>query len=66
MITEKALMLQVNKKIQNVLGGKSWTPRLNLVPQDDEALHAFNSLLDYIEMLHKQIRGLQEQIRELR
>ena len=65
-ITEKALLLQVNRKMQNILGGKSWTPQLNLIPQDDEALHAMNSLLDYIEMLQKQVRGLEEQIRTLR
>ena len=65
-ITEKALILQVNRKLQKVLSGKSWTPQLNLIPQDDEALHAMNSLLDYIEMLQSQVKGLEDQIRTLR
>ncbi len=56
----------INRKITVVLGTKSWAPDLNLISFDKKATKAFEALLDYIEMLQKQVKGLEEEIRKIR
>jgi len=57
---------EINRKITAVLGTKTWAGFLNYVPIDHNASIAFNSLLDYIDMLQKQIKGLEEEIRKIK
>ena len=66
MATIKEELRRVNVKINKVLGSKSWVGDLNLTPLDGRAIVAFNYLLDYIEMLQKQVRGLEEEIGKIR
>ena len=66
MATIKEELRRVNVKINKVLGSKSWVGDLNLTPLDGRAIVAMNSLLDYIEMLQKQVRGLEEEIGKIR
>ena len=66
MATIKEELRRVNVKINKVLGSKSWVGDLNLAPLDGHAIVAFNHLLDYIELLQKQVRGLEEEIGKIR
>lgn len=66
MPTERSALEQVNRKIMKVLAVKSWSSELNLVPADDRAVQAFNSLLDYVDQLQRQVKGLEETIRNIR
>lgn len=66
MATQKEELRRINAKIARVLGGKSWAGALNFVPLDAQAVRAFNSMLDYIEMLQDQVKGLEETLRKVR
>ncbi len=66
MPTDKAVLQQINTKMNKVLATKSWVSDLNFVPLNAQAVRAMNSLLDYISMLQDQVKGLEEQIRKLR
>jgi hypothetical protein len=57
---------RLNRKMQSVFGEKSWVGELNLTPTDEKAMKAFKSMLEYVEMLQKQVRGLEETVRNLR
>lgn len=57
---------KLNRKMLKVFGEKSWVGELNLTPTDERAMKAFESMLDYVAMLQKQVRGLEETVRNLR
>ena len=57
---------KVNRKILQVFAGKIWAHQLNLVPVDKNAVKAMDSMLDYVAMLQKQVRGLERKVQEIR
>lgn len=57
---------RTNRKILEVLGDKSWSSSLNLIPADDKAIDSFDKLLDYVKMLKSQVHGLEETLRNVR
>ena len=57
---------QVNRKMLRVFSGKIWLGRLNLVPADEEAVKAMDQMLDYVEMLQTQVKGLERKIFDIR
>lgn len=66
MPTRQTLLVDINRKIGKILSMKSWHNDLNFIPVDETAIRAFDALLDYIEMLQSQVKGLEEEIRKIR
>ena len=57
---------KVNIKMLQVFSGKIWAHQLNFVPVDKDAVKAMDSMLDYVAMLQKQVKGLERQIQQIR
>lgn len=57
---------EVNRKMLRVFGGKIWAHQLNFVPVNKDAVKAMDSMLDYVALLQKQVKGLQSEIFKIR
>lgn len=66
MPVDRAVFAQVNKELNRVLGAHPWSSELNFVPINAQSVRAFQRLLQYVDMLQKQVKGLEETIRKLR
>jgi hypothetical protein len=63
---DQTVLDRINRKLNRVLAEKSWKDDLNLLPVNNNAARAFEGLLDYVDQLQKQVRGLEDTIRNLR
>ena len=57
---------KVDDKLKKVFKGKNWVKDLNIMFLDTQSVVAFDKLLTEIEMLQRQVQGLEEEIRKIR
>lgn len=57
---------EVERKMHRVFNGKIWLAKLDLAPQHEDAVKAFDQMLDYVALLQKQVQGLESTIANIR
>jgi hypothetical protein len=59
--------INASRMINLVFGAKLWAEAIQAsIPDDYDTYKGFVSMLKYVEMVQKQVRGLEENIRNIR